>query len=77
MDGAGGSSAVDTNPDNEDAMMRDEQDERQPDGPAPEDQPDEVGAEGGSESARQSKAPATPDPGDDSDLGDTDQHSNA
>lgn len=44
-------------------------------GSLPEDQPGEVGAEGGSESARRSKAPPWPDQEDDSPLGDTDQHS--
>lgn len=47
----------------------------EPDGPAPEDQPGEVGAEGGSETARRSKLPPMPDKEDDSPLGDTDQHS--
>ena len=42
---------------------------------APEDRPGEVGAEGGSETARRSKLPAMPDEQDDSALGDTDQHS--
>jgi hypothetical protein len=46
-------------------------------GGAPEDQPGEVGAEGGSESARNSKLTPLPDEGDDSAFGDTDQHSDA
>jgi hypothetical protein len=48
---------------------------QEPGGPAPEDHPSEVGAEGGSESARHSKLPPLPDREDDSPLGDTDQHS--
>ncbi|HZE06327.1 MAG TPA: hypothetical protein VE127_13945 [Solirubrobacteraceae bacterium] len=49
--------------------------ENQPKEPAPEDQPGEPGAEGGSETARRSKAPMMPDKKDDSPVGDTDQHS--
>jgi hypothetical protein len=55
--------------------MREEHEEKEPEAPAPEDQPGEVGAEGGSEAARRSKLPPMPDPEDDSPLGDTDQHS--
>lgn len=55
--------------------MSDSRDEKDPQGPAPEDQPDEVGAEGGSKAARRSKLPPWPDEDDDSPLGDTDQHS--
>jgi hypothetical protein len=44
-------------------------------GQAPEDRPGEVGAEGGSHTARRSKLPPMPDEQDDSPLGDTDQHS--
>jgi hypothetical protein len=44
-------------------------------GEAPEDRPGEVGAEGGSDTARRSKLPPMPDEQDDSPLGDTDQHS--
>ncbi len=47
----------------------------EPDRPAPEDQPGEIGAEGGSKTARRSKLPPMPDREDDSPLGDTDQHS--
>ncbi len=47
----------------------------EPDRPAPEDEPGEVGAEGGSKTARRSKLPPMPDREDDSPLGDTDQHS--
>jgi hypothetical protein len=42
---------------------------------APEDEPGAIGAEGGSETARRSKAPLMPDDHDDSPLGDSDQHS--
>lgn len=52
-----------------------EEREEKPNGPTPEDQPGEVGAEGGSETARRSKLPAMPDAEDDSAVGDTDQHS--
>jgi hypothetical protein len=45
-------------------------------GDAPEDQPDEPGAEGGSESPATDKPPAAPSD-DDSAVGDTDQHSSA
>jgi len=41
----------------------------------PEDRPGEVGAEGGSKTARKSTFPGMPDREDDSALGDTDQHS--
>jgi hypothetical protein len=47
-----------------------------PDSAAPEDQPGEPGAEGGSQSDAKDKLPAAPSD-DDSPLGDTDQHSNA
>jgi hypothetical protein len=43
---------------------------------APEDHPDEPGAEGGS-SASHTKTPFAPHEDDDSELGDTDQHSDA
>jgi hypothetical protein len=43
---------------------------------APEDRPDEPGAEGGSHSDAKDKLPAAPSD-DDSPLGDTDQHSSA
>jgi hypothetical protein len=43
---------------------------------APEDQPGEPGAEGGTDSPAADKPPAAPSD-DDSALGDTDQHSNA
>jgi hypothetical protein len=43
--------------------------------PAPEDQPEEPGAEGGSSSQSTERLPAMPAPEDDSPLGDTDQHS--
>lgn len=42
---------------------------------APEDQPGEIGAEGGSKTAKRAKLPPMPDPEDDTPLGDTDQHS--
>jgi hypothetical protein len=44
--------------------------------PAPEDHPEETGAEGGSGST-DTKAPFAPHEDDDSALGDTDQHSDA
>ena len=43
--------------------------------PAPEDQPEEPGAEGGSQSDSAEKLPGAPAEDDDSPLGDTDQHS--
>jgi hypothetical protein len=43
---------------------------------APEDQPGESGADGGSSSS-ETKAPFAPHEDDDSELGDTDQHSDA
>ena len=45
--------------------------------PAPEDRPDEPGAEGGSGSESADKPPAVPARDDDSPVGDTDQHSDA
>lgn len=56
--------------------MSDDHEKRSP-GNAPEDQPDEPGAEGGSESPTKDKLPGAPAPGDESPLGDTDQHSTA
>ena len=47
-----------------------------PDTDAPEDQPGEPGAEGGSHSEAKDKLPGAP-ADDDSPLADTDQHSNA
>lgn len=44
---------------------------------APEDQPEEPGAEGGSTSSSADKLPGEPAPGDDTPVGDTDQHSDA
>jgi hypothetical protein len=49
---------------------------RREEGDAPEDQPDEPGAEGGSESPAADAPPAAPSD-DDSEFGDTDQHSSA
>lgn len=43
---------------------------------APEDQPDEPGAEGGAQSDAADKLPGAPSD-DDSEVGDTDQHSSA
>jgi hypothetical protein len=54
---------------------RDSREEKDPQEPAPEDQPGEVGAEGGSKTARRAKLPPQPDREDDSAVGDTDQHS--
>jgi hypothetical protein len=42
---------------------------------APEDDREEPGAEGGSDSSAAHKLPGTPSPDDESALGDTDQHS--
>ncbi len=53
-------------------MSENEKDQRQ----APEDAPQEPGAEGGSQSDAADSLPAAP-ADDDSDLGDTDQHSDA
>ncbi|HEY2259796.1 MAG TPA: hypothetical protein VGH45_08785 [Solirubrobacteraceae bacterium] len=52
-----------------------EDDKQQSDG-APEDQPEEPGAEGGSRSPAADKLPGAP-ADDDSAVGDTDQHSSA
>lgn len=53
------------------------EDERRPEGEqAPEDKPDELGAEGGSKSASKDKLPGAP-ARDSSPIGDTDQHSQA
>jgi hypothetical protein len=57
-------------------MQRDTADDRTPDSAAPEDQPGEPGAEGGSNSAAKDKLPGAPSDGG-SAGGDTDQHSNA
>lgn len=51
-----------------------EQKRRSP-GHEPEDDPDEPGAEGGSESPTKDKLPGMPAKGDPSPVGDTDQHS--
>jgi hypothetical protein len=55
--------------------MRNAEEGRRSQGDEPEDQPDEPGAEGGSETAKRSQFPAMPDEKDDSAVGDTDQHS--
>jgi hypothetical protein len=47
------------------------------DAQAPEDRPEEPGAEGGSQSPSADKLPGEPASGDESPVGDTDQHSNA
>ncbi|MBV9193335.1 MAG: hypothetical protein JO168_04260 [Solirubrobacterales bacterium] len=44
---------------------------------APEDRPEEPGAEGGSKSPAADQLPGAPASGDDSPVGDTDQHSDA
>jgi hypothetical protein len=44
---------------------------------APEDQPEEPGAEGGSRSPDRDKLPSAPASDDESPVGDTDQHSDA
>jgi hypothetical protein len=43
----------------------------------PEGRPEGAGAEGGSNTAKESKLPFMPDENDDSEAGDTDQHSTA
>lgn len=63
---------------NERSIMRRSADEdRRSPGNEPEDQPQEPGAQGGSETAKRSKLPFMPDEKDDSAVGDTDQHSTA
>ena len=57
--------------------MGERQDEQTDDGQAPEDQPGEPGAEGGSASPAAERPPAAPADEDESPLGDTDQHSDA
>jgi hypothetical protein len=57
-------------------MQPDTSHENPPDSAAPEDQPDEPGAEGGSNSDAKDKLPGAPSH-DDSAVGDTDQHSSA
>jgi hypothetical protein len=51
--------------------------ERERDEQAPEDRPEEPGAEGGSRSSDADQMPGAPSRGSDSEVGDTDQHSNA
>jgi hypothetical protein len=43
----------------------------------PENEPEGAGAEGGSNTGKESKLPFMPDENDDSEAGDTDQHSTA
>ena len=57
-------------------MQKKTADERTPDSAAPEEQPGETGAEGGSDSAAKDKPPSVP-ADDGSPVGDTDRHSNA
>jgi hypothetical protein len=57
-------------------MQTDPRQKDTPDPAAPEDQPEEPGAEGGSQSDAKDKLPAVPSD-DDSPVGDTDQHSDA
>jgi hypothetical protein len=57
-------------------MQPDPADKDKPDSAAPEDQPGEPGAEGGSNSDAADKLPGAPSD-DDSAVGDTDQHSSA
>jgi hypothetical protein len=52
------------------------EDDDKPDSAAPEDQPGEPGAEGGSQSDGKDKLPGAPSD-DDSEVGDTDLHSGA
>jgi hypothetical protein len=58
-------------------MATERNSERKRDEQAPEDRPDEPGAEGGTKSEAADKLPAQPAPDDESPVGDTDQHSNA
>jgi hypothetical protein len=60
----------------DDKSARDDQRRHETSGDAPEDQPDEPGAEGGSQSPASDKLPGAP-ADDDSAVGDTDQHSSA
>lgn len=57
-------------------MKSDPEHKDTPDSAAPEDQPGEPGAEGGSQSDAKDKLPGAPSD-DDSAVGDTDQHSSA
>jgi hypothetical protein len=57
-------------------MNKKERDDRPSEAGAPENQPDEPGAEGGTGSPSADRLPAAP-ANDDAPLGDTDQHSNA
>ena len=57
-------------------MHEDTERERERDTQAPEDRPEEPGAEGGRKSPAADKMPGAP-ADDDSAVGDTDQHSNA
>jgi hypothetical protein len=57
-------------------MQQETADENTPDRAAPEEQPSEPGAEGGSDSNTKDKLPGAP-ADDDSPVGDTDQHSSA
>jgi len=58
-------------------MAEKENPERERDEAAPEDRPEEPGAEGGSGSSDADQLPGAPSGGSDSDVGDTDQHSKA
>jgi hypothetical protein len=51
--------------------------EHEQSGQAPEDQPEEPGAEGGSQSESADKLPGLPASEDETPVGDTDQHSDA
>ena len=57
-------------------MKPDREHNDEPDSAPPEDQPGEPGAEGGSQSHAKDKLPGAPSD-DDSEVGDTDQHSSA
>jgi hypothetical protein len=54
----------------------DDQDRRHPER-EPDSRPEGAGAEGDSDAAKESKLPFMPDENDDSEAGDTDQHSTA
>jgi hypothetical protein len=59
---------------NDEPERDDERHDRDDEGQAPEDQPGEPGAEGGSATARE-KPPGMPEKDDPTPVGDTDQHS--
>ena len=56
-------------------MTREHSEHGPDDAPAPEDRPEEPGAEGGADSPTKDKLPGAPAKDDPSPVGDTDQHS--